>query len=746
MKQINKKTNFSDKVKHTQPESPQGLSVRPVLSRRLFIFICFFLLTLLVYGNSLKNEFVFDDIPLVVKNYQIRQLNNIPTLLGLGGAGSFYRPLRIVSYAIDYHLFKLNPLGYHLSNMIFHALTAFLVFLTLLRLSDNFRIALAASLLFVVHPVQTDSVTYIAGRRDILSALFYLLGFYLFLRYRKAPSILLLGAILLSYVLAISSKEMAVTFPALCFLYDFMENFAALSTTKTAAPVATRKRIAASLLQMGRQQFFFYAIFLVGACAFVYYKIVVVPPSLRQEYYGGTWANNFLTVSRIIIYYLKLLLFPIALNADYSYNAFPVTTSLLDLKSWASVLALCILFWAGIKAFRHNRLATLCLAWFFITLLPVCHIIPHHELMAEHYLYLPSIGLFFLAGITLDRWLNKKHPYAFLLIAGLLMVFLSVRTVVRNQDWRNALTLWEKTVKTAPNCARAWNNLSVEYYRKGELTKAQDSCQRSFNIKPDFPDPYHNLGNIYADKQLFDRAIEYYKKAYSLCRKGGGKEIINSWGIACRSMGDLKTAAGLFYYALFLDPWYAEARSNMSTVYLAEGNYERAINNIKKAINLEPEVPEYHNNLGAVYRKKGQLQEAVKEFMIAIWIKPDFMEAHNNLGNVLKDQGKYDKAIKTFKRCIALKPDSAEVFTNLGIVYRKANRDQEAIDAFSQALELNPALALPHLHLALIYLATEENNAQALYHLKKTLELDPFLPQAESIGAKISELEENEER
>jgi len=366
--------------------------------------------------------------------------------------------------------------------------------------------------------------------------------------------------------------------------------------------------------------------------------------------------------------------------------------------------------------------------------------------MAEHYLYLPSIGLFFLAGITFDRWLNKKHPTAFVLIAGLLIMLLSVRTVVRNQDWRNALTLWEKTVKTAPTCARAWNNLSVEYYRKGELTKAQDSCQRSFSIKPDFPDPYHNLGNIYAEKQLFDRAIEYYKKAFSLCRKGNGKDIINSWGIACRSQGDLKTAKGLFCYAIFLDPWYAAAYSNMSTVFLAEGNYDLAIDNISKAINLEPEVPEYRNNLGAIYRKKGQLQEAVKEFMIAIWIKPDFMEAYNNLGNALKDQGKYDKAIKTFKRCIELKPDSAEVFTNLGTVYRKANLDQEAIDAFSQALEINPALALPHLHLALIYLSTEEDNSQALYHLRRTIELDPFLPQADSIRAKIAELEENKEK
>jgi tetratricopeptide (TPR) repeat protein len=563
-------------IKDTQTDNPRRSSIRPLLSGTPFIFLCLFLLALLVYGNSLKNEFVFDDIPLVVKNYQIRQLNQIPALLGLGSPGSFYRPLRIVSYAIDYHFFNLNPLGYHLSNIIFHALTAFLVFITLLRLSGSVRVALAASLLFVVHPVQTDSVTYIAGRRDILAALFYLLGFYLFIRYRKAPSLLLLGAILLSYLLAIASKEMAVTLPVLCFVYDFLETAAAVSTATPVVPVSLRQRIAAGLLPMIRQRFVFYAIFLAGAGAFAYYKIAVVPPSLRQEYYGGSLANNFLTVARIIIYYIKLLLFPITLNADYSYNAFPVTKSLLDSNAWAAALALCILIWAAIKAFRHNRLVTLCLAWFFITLLPVCHIIPHHELMAEHYLYLPSIGVFFLAGITLDR-LTRQRRKTFFLITGLLIALLSARTVMRNQDWKNALTLWEKTVQTAPDCARARNNLGVEYYRNGQFDRAEESYQKSISIKPDFPDPYHNLGNIYADKQLFERAIEYYKKAFALCRKGNGKEIINSWGIACRSMGDLKTAKGLFYYARFLDPWYADAYSNMSTVFLAEGNYEKAL-------------------------------------------------------------------------------------------------------------------------------------------------------------------------
>ena len=741
--QGNNETKLSGTARETQPECSRESSVPGVSSAAFLVLICFSLLAFLLYANSLKNEFVFDDIPLIVKNYQIRQLANIPELLGLGTTGSYYRPLRIVSYAIDYHFFQLNPQGYHLSNILLHSITAWLVFLTLYSLSKNFTIALAASLLFIVHPIQTDSVTYLAGRRDILSSLFYLLGFYLFIRYRKKPTVLLLSAIFLSYALAVSSKEMAVTLPALCFVYDFMESYAALPKIKTNAQDPLLKRIVVCMLQLGKRRVFFYSILLLGAAAFTYYKVAVMPPSLHPGYYGGTWATNFLTVSRIIMYYLKLLLFPITLNADYSYNAFPLTTYLLDFKAWASVLALCVIFWAGIKAFRYNRLITFSLAWFFITLLPVCHIIPHHELMAEHYLYLPSIGLFFLAGVTLYTWCRQKPPYLFFLIAGLLMVIFSMRTVDRNRDWKNAFTLWEKTIKTAPDCARALNNIGVEYYKLGEYDKARESYIKSLLLKPDFPDPYHNLGNMLADKKLFDLAIKCYQKAYSLCRPGDGKEILNSCAIACRSRGDLNDAKWLFSLALNCGPPYAEAHSNLGTVLLAEGNHDQALAELNKAVKIDPDVPEYHNNLGTVFRKTGLPAKAEQEFREAIRLNPDFMEAHNNLGNVLKDQGLYREAIDEFRRCIELKPDSAEVFTNLGIVYRKADLIREAIDAFKQAIELNPALSLPHLQLALIYLSSEKDNEKALFHLKKTLELEPSLPQADSIRTKIAELEGN---
>jgi dolichyl-phosphate-mannose--protein O-mannosyl transferase len=194
--QGNNKTKLSGTARETQPECSRESSVPGVSSAAFLVLICFSLLAFLLYANSLKNEFVFDDIPLIVKNYQIRQLANIPELLGLGRTGSYYRPLRIVSYAIDYHFFQLNPQGYHLSNILLHSITAWLVFLALYSLSNNYTIALAAALLFIVHPIQTDSVTYLAGRRDILSSLFYLLGFYLFIRYRKNPTCMTLWKVM----------------------------------------------------------------------------------------------------------------------------------------------------------------------------------------------------------------------------------------------------------------------------------------------------------------------------------------------------------------------------------------------------------------------------------------------------------------------------------------------------------------------------------------------------------------------
>ena len=194
-------------------------------------------LTLLSYANSVRNQFVFDDIYLIATNPHIKGVQRIPNLLGFGKQKVFYRPVRTVTYALDYTLNKnlwhffggyegydkgLNPLGFHISNIAYHLITSLLVFLVIGRLAGSPRIAFFAASLFALHPVHTDSVTYLSGRRDILCALFFLAGFYFFLCYRKTAHFKFVIATFLAYLLSLGSKEMGVTLPALFLGYDFV--------------------------------------------------------------------------------------------------------------------------------------------------------------------------------------------------------------------------------------------------------------------------------------------------------------------------------------------------------------------------------------------------------------------------------------------------------------------------------------------------------------------------------------------
>jgi len=708
--------------------------------RSLFVFLFIFFTAFLVYSNSLKNEFVFDDAPLIVENHEIREIKNIPYLLGFTGTIPYYRPIRIISYVFDYYFFKLNPEGYHISNIIYHIITAWIMFLIVRFMTGSYIIAVAACLLFTVHPVNTESVSYISGRRDILSTLFYLLGFFLFLKYRQTKNIFLYPLIILSYILGILSKEMAVTLPVMFLIYDLTNPRPASGQQNPGSGIIIK------LVGGIKKHLFFYLPFITGAAGFIYYKIVIRPPSHGHEYYGGYWWTNLLTVAKIITYYLKLLVLPVSLNADYSFNAFPVTDHLWDIPSWGSLFTIIILILISIKCFKKNPVITFSAAWFFITLLPVCHIIPHHELMAEHYLYLPSIGFFIIASVFIYNFIYKKSPVLFFTFLGIIIILFSIRTFERNKDWKDALTLWEKTVITAPGCARAWNNLGVEYYNSNKEKKAENCYRNAINIKPDYSDPYHNLGNIMVGQGLFDIARQNYMQAYKYSTRGIKKiQILNSWGILYKQAGKLKLAEQIFRQILRHNPFYQDTLINMAAVLYSEGKYWHAWGVLMKALRINPDSHEARNNLGSIYKKTGNMEKAAVEFRRALQLKPDFMEAYNNLGNVLKAEGKYDEAIEAYRQCLRIEPGSAAAYTNMGSAFRKSGQNEKAIASFKKALVLDPETPLAHLNLAIIYLSGKKDIQQALFHLKKTIEIDPFIAQADAIREKIEKLENQDD-
>ena len=235
-----------------------------------------------------------------------------------------------------------------------------------------------------------------------------------------------------------------------------------------------------------------------------------------------------------------------------------------------------------LRLLGRDKLMAFGIIWFFVTLLPVCHIFPHHELLAEHYLYLPSIGFCLVTAVLFNNVLKEGKYVVPLSICFMVIVLLfSVRIVDRNRDWRDGLTFWKKTLKTAPQCARAHVNLSEVYVDAGRLDDGVISAKKALTINPDHIEGRNNLGTIYARKDMLDEAIAEFERA------------------------------------LVLRPRYAKAHLNLGLSYFRKGEKDKAIYEYKQALAVKPYYAEAHNNLGVAYRSKGKIDEAINQYIQA---------------------------------------------------------------------------------------------------------------------------------
>lgn len=564
----------------SKPVRPKANKASSSIGKRAAIIIIF-VTCLVIFANSINNHFVFDDSEVIVTNNAITSLANIPIILGLTTGKPYYRPLRTASYTLDYFFSGLDPTAYHIFNITYHAIASVLVYLIVLFLLGSHRAALIAGLIFAVHPVQTDSVTYLSGRRDVLCGLFYFLGFYYFLKFRENSKGKYLVIVFLSYVLAMASKEMAVTLVGIFFVYDFLTNI-------EQGPFFSRifRGLKDTLV---KHRYFYPPLFLLGS-AFVVYKVVVKSPSHAAGYYGGSILNNVATVARVVVHYVKLLLFPLTLNADYSYNAFPASRSILEP---AVLFSLAILFLLGglivycmtekKKWFAFSGL------WFFVTLLPVMQIFPHHELLAEHYLYIPIFGFALLLALLFEKTftLFTSRTSVVYIVLVMLLFLLSVRTIIRNRDWKDDLTLWTKTVQTSPDCVRARNNLGRALNNEGDFSAAIDQFRHAVQVKPDYAEAYCNMGVAYSVLGLAEQARSSFRKAIEL------------------------------------NPEFDEAYYNVGLLDAQNGNLTEAIESFKKAIEFNSKLVSAYFNLGLAYLKTADRANAFIQFKRVLELSPD---------------------------------------------------------------------------------------------------------------------------
>ena len=613
----------------------------------LLVSLLFAATAFIIYSPSLHGDFIFDDI--AIQQTPIIHITSISQLTDLLFSQEAGRKIGFMSFALNYYFGGLNTFGYHLVNVIIHILNGLALFFlsyTLLMLPSPgeqpreyaFMVSLLGSLVWLVHPIQTQAVSYIVQRLTSLSALFFLLSLICYIKGRMSQSrkkFLLFVLCIVSGLLALGTKQNAAMLPLFIILSEllFFQHYP---------------------LKMDSKKLFFLiltvGIFIVIAWTYLG-SDVITRLALQYEKRGWTPLERVLTQLRVVMFYLSLLIYPhpSRLNLDHdfslSHSLFSPFTTFLSLLAIIGVLALAIFF------IKKNRFVAYALFWFLGNLVIESSIIPL-ELVFEHRAYLPSMGLIVLA-IALCYSLPKKtgQKWVTTFIIPIILLF-SYWTYERSSVWADPISLWGDAVQKSPNKARPHDGLGFAYDEKGMLDEAISEYQKALAIKPRYSKAHNDLGVAYTKKGMRNEAILEFKKAIAI--EPDYPMAHNNLGAAYTKKGMLDDAITEFKRALAIDSHYLDASNNLGSAYKQKGMLDQAITEFKKVISVNPNYAKAYYNLGTTYARKGEWDAAILEYIHAIDIKPDYAEAHNNLAVAYYSKGNYTLAIVHCDRTIEL--------------------------------------------------------------------------------------------
>ncbi|MDB4349740.1 tetratricopeptide repeat protein [Omnitrophica bacterium] len=534
------------------------------------------LLGLAVYANSLDGEFLWDDLHLIEENVHIKDWSNISDIFtkdtrGVSGGRTFYhRPIQMLTYMVDHFLWGLNVNGYHLTNILLHIMAALCLYWLINILYSDRALSLITSALFVVHPVHTEAVAYISGRTDPLAAFFILLCIISYMKHLASKGAGAYSIMLLSYALALLSRESSLVLPLLLFLCYY--SFFGINTSI----LATEKRVAHKQLLP----------ILAITFIYIFLRFTVLSSLLPDTSTNATLFKRTPGFFAAIIDYIRILFLPVDLHMEYGNKLF----SIIDPKVILGVSISSLLLVYAFKKKSSDSLVSFSICWFFMALLPVSNIYPVGAYMAEHWLYLPSIGFFLILAKSLLRLYRTER---FKIVAvGLLIVlltFYSYLTVKQNSYWREPITFYKRTLRYAPKSWKTYNNLGMVYSSMDNNRDAVRMFEKAIEVNPKNVEAYYSLGHIYYNTDRMQEAISQFKKAIEIDPEH--VRAYNSLGVVHASINAREEAIRLFKKALEIGADYAPAHRNLAKAYYDKGQYNLAAKHCYKAIELGYEVP-----------------------------------------------------------------------------------------------------------------------------------------------------------
>lgn len=624
MKTVTKKP----KTTRTKERAKESKSASPATDARVYCIAALLFAVFVCYANSLTNEFVFDDHSLVFQG----RADDAADLWRI--ATSSYRPLRTLSYAFDFAIWGDKPFGFHLTNLLIHAANTILVFVLLRQFALRNATAFLAAVIFAVHPIQTDAVTYISGRRDVLFTLFYLLAFAAYLKFQKSRAPAYLLAFLVSWGLSLMSKEMAASLPLVIFLWNFCD------LHQPEDGDARLKRFGITVKKTLARDKWLYLALAVAAAGYAWYMIFIRLSSGRVSgerisFWGGSLFATVLTSLRIHAWYVKQLFLPTPI-AQY-LGAFEPSTTLADGRVWLAAVVVCAILTAGVLALRRNRLLAFGIFSFFAFLAPVSQLIPHHELLADHYLYLPMMSFALVISLLAQQVIAaypgaQKVSYAVLAIALLTLAGL---TIQRNREWKNDLTLWQATYQSVPESPRAAYNLGGLLQRSNP-ERAEQLIKQSVTADPDFEFGYLTLARLYLNQKRLAEAEETARQGLALLDSGRGSFI-------ARNKPQLQSQFTLI----------------LSGVEWERANMQKAEALMIEAVQIFPANAEAHLGLASFYRGKDR-SKVVETLQRAVAANPQSFPLGARLAEALLEENRLEEAEAALRQLTTLTPNQGD--------------------------------------------------------------------------------------
>ncbi len=632
----------------------------PEYRRKLLICLLLTLVVLAAFWQVRNSDFVnFDDPRCTTENLHIQGGLN-PEFLKWAFTTShagYWQPLTWLSFAMDYQLFGLNAGGYHIVNLLLHIVNTLLLFLIFNRMTHALWKSAFMAALFALHPIHVESVAWIAERKDVLSAFFWMLTMGAYVLYAEKPGVrkYLLTIVLFSFGLMV--KPMLVSLPCVLLVLDywplgrlrFNDSLDVPKIPESKKEKKSARKISASARSkeatLPEQSQFLQRLWPVIREKIPFFALSAISSivtAIGQQKAGAMESLEILPIATRIgnalisyIRYIGMTIYPHGLAVFYPYRG--------TISPWEVFLAAAFLLIATLMIFRWAaKMPYLVMGWLWYlgTLVPVIGIIQvGMQSMADRYTYIPIIGLFVATTWAVPDITRNWRYRQYILSAGAVIVLSALMFSTRMQVkyWQNSITLFEHAIQVTDNNYLAHNNLGVALSSTGKREEAMAQYREAIRIKPNYENAIFNLANNLSAQGRTDEAILCYQEA------------------------------------LRLRPNYAKAHNNLATLLISKKMFKEAIGHYQEALKTDPTNSATHYNLGAAWLSIDHFEDAVGQFQEAVRINPRFSQAHNAWGIALARSGKTAEAINHFREALRIKPNFREANDNLRAALAQQN-------------------------------------------------------------------------